>query len=230
MKSLFLILILAFAPIASAADKPAAAASATVTGSVIEVKDVEAYTYLRLKTSDGETWAAISKTPVKKGARVTIENVMVMNNFESRALKQTFKSIAFGNLAGASKTGHALPPSHAASAQPANAPDVRVAKAAGANAWTVAEIITRAPELKDKTVVVRGRIVKYNPGIMGKNWLHLRDGSGSAAENSNDILVTTASEAKLGDIVTVKGMVRTDKDFGSGYAYKTLIEEAAIQK
>lgn len=232
MKSLFLILIFAFAPLAWAADKPAAAASATVTGSVIEVKDVEAYTYLRLKTSDGETWAAISKTPVKKGAKVTIENVMVMNNFESRALKQTFKSIAFGNLAGAgaSKTGHAVQPPHAATAQPANAPDVRVAKAAGANAWTVAEIITKAPELKDKTVVVRGKIVKYNPGIMGKNWLHLRDGSGSAAENNNDILVTTASEAKLGDIVTVKGMVRTDKDFGSGYAYKTLIEEAAIQK
>jgi hypothetical protein len=65
---------------------------------------------------------------------------------------------------------------------------------------------------------------------MGKNWLHLRDGSGSAAENNNDILVTTVAEVKMGDIVTVKGVVRTDKDFGSGYVYKSLIEEASIQK
>jgi hypothetical protein len=72
--------------------------------------------------------------------------------------------------------------------------------------------------------------VKYNPAIMGKNWLHLRDGSGNATDGNNDILVTTTAEAKLGDIVTVRGLVRTEKDFGSGYAYKALIEEASIQK
>jgi hypothetical protein len=64
---------------------------------------------------------------------------------------------------------------------------------------------------------------------MGGLPLHLRDGSGTAAENTNDILVTTGIEAKLGDVVTVKGVVRTDKDFGSGYAYKVIIEEASIQ-
>jgi hypothetical protein len=78
--------------------------------------------------------------------------------------------------------------------------------------------------------VVRGKIVKYNPAIMNKNWLHLRDGSGSAADGSNDILVTTVAEAKLGAVVTIKGIARTEKDFGSGYAYKVIIEEASIEK
>jgi hypothetical protein len=64
---------------------------------------------------------------------------------------------------------------------------------------------------------------------MGKNWIHLRDGSGSADKDTNDILVTSAAEAKVGDVVTVKGTVRTDKDFGAGYAYKVLIEEATLQ-
>jgi len=93
----------------------------------------------------------------------------------------------------------------------------------------VAEIVKNAANLKDKQVLVRGKIVKYNPEIMGKNWLHLRDGSGVPADNTNDILVTTTTQAKLGDVVTVTGMVRTDKNFGAGYSYKVLIEEASLQ-
>jgi hypothetical protein len=72
-------------------------------------------------------------------------------------------------------------------------------------------------------------VVKYNAGIMGKNWLHLRDGTGSDADSSNDILVTTSQTAKVSDVVTVKGIVRTDKDFGAGYVYKVLIEDATLQ-
>lgn len=237
MKALLSILIIVAAPVLWAADKPASAPAApTITGHVLEVKDVESYTYLRLKTKDGETWAAVGKTPVKKGAKVTIEDVTVMNNFESRSLKQTFKTIAFGSLAGtgtgasAPKTGAAMSMTHPGNAKTVvDTAEIRVPKAVGANAWTVAEINTKAVELKDKPVLVRGKVVKYTPGIMGKNWLHLRDGSGTAAENTNDILVTTAVEAKLGAVVTVKGVVRTDRDFGSGYSYKVLIEEASIQ-
>jgi hypothetical protein len=107
--------------------------------------------------------------------------------------------------------------------------DAPVAKASGSNARTVAEIISNRAELKGKPVLLRGKVVKYNPGIMGKNWIHLRDGSGSATDDTNDILVTSASETKVGDVVTVKGTIRTDKDFGSGYAYKVLIEEATIE-
>ena len=119
----------------------------------------------------------------------------------------------------------ALPP-------PAPAPDtapIKVAKASGANARTVAEVVMKSAELKDKPVVVSGKVVKYNPAIMGKNWVHLRDGSGDAAKETNDILVTTAAQAKVGDVVTVSGVVRTNKDFGSGYTYKVLIEDATLK-
>lgn len=232
MKFLLSVLMLVVAPLVCAAEKPAPAPPATVTGTVMEVRDVESYTYLRLKTAEGETWAAVNKAAVKKGSKVTIDNVMVMNNFESRSLKQTFKTILFGTLAGtgAAKSGSAIAPGHPAASGTVDTTNLRVPKATGENAWTVAEIITKSAELKDKPVVVRAKIVKYNPGIMGKNWIHLRDGTGSAAENTNDILATTTVEAKLGDIVIVKGVVRTDKDFGSGYAYKTMLEEATIQK
>lgn len=230
MKKLLSILIVLIAPLVSAADRsttPAQAAAPTVfTGEVLEVQQVESYTYLRLKTRDGETWAAINRAPVTKGTTVTIEDAMVVNNFESRAMKKTFQTIVFGNLAGTNP--------HAGMARPAAAvpvaPDAKVAKASGPNAKTVAEITTQAASLKDKTVLVRGKVVKYNAGIMGRNWIHLRDGSGSAASNSNDLLITSMNDVKVGDVVTARGIVRTDKDFGSGYVYKVIVEEASFQE
>src|SRR5436853_5444531 len=72
----------------------------TVKGEVLEAKDVEIYTYLRLKTKDGEVWAAVNKTPIKKGAQVTIENAMEMRDFKSKGLNKTFDKIVFGTLGG----------------------------------------------------------------------------------------------------------------------------------
>jgi len=202
-------------------------------GEVLETMDAGGYTYLRLKTKQGETWAAVNKTRVGKGAQVTIENVMVMENFESKSLKKTFPKILFGSLGGtgisASGEGMDMAAAHSGLGKTKDIGDVQVSKAVGANAYTVAEIVAKGAGLKDKPVLVRGKIVKYNAQIMGKNWIHLRDGSGSAANNTHDILVTTSDPAKLGDVVNVKGIVRTEKDFGAGYAYKVLIEEATLQ-
>lgn len=236
MKALLAICMIVAATFVWAGETPAAIppVAAVVKGVVVEVKDVDSYTYLRLKTKDGETWAAVGKAPVKKGAEVTIENVMVMNNFESKSLKKTFQTILFGTLGGAGGStpgaGNDMAMAHSGVAKTTDTGDIRIPKASGANARTVAEIMTKGADLKDKPVLVRGKVVKYNPEIMGKNWIHLRDGSGSAANNTNDILVTTTQQAKTGDVVTVKGVVRTDKDFGSGYSYKVLIEEAMLQR
>lgn len=108
--------------------------------------------------------------------------------------------------------------------------NVKVPKASGANARTLAEILTKSGELKDKPVSVRGKVVKYNEEIMGKNWLHLRDGSGAEADKTNDLLVTTKSAARAGDVVIASGVVRLDKDFGAGYSYKVMLEDATLQK
>ncbi len=268
MKALLAICLMVFATFVWAEEKPATSQSGpgVVQGEVLEVQNVANFTYLRLKTQDGEIWAAVINAPVKQGAKVTIENAIVMKNFESKALKKTFPSIVFGTLSGAdgsaasphgvgmsgdsamtgsamtgsamgssamdgSTSGHALGTAYATI--PSKKLDTisveHIPKAKGANAKTVAEIIKNRVALKGKTVVVRGKVVKYNAGIMGKNWIHLRDGSGSAADDSNDILVTSTNETKLNDVVTVKGVVHNDEDFAAGYAYKVLIEDATLQ-
>jgi len=79
-------------------------------------------------------------------------------------------------------------------------------------------------------VVVRGQVVKANNAIMGRNWFHLQDGSGKADDGTNDLTITTEDVVTVGDIVTVSGTLTVDKDFGAGYAYDAIIENATIKK
>jgi len=108
--------------------------------------------------------------------------------------------------------------------------NISVEKATGSGARTIAEIWSGKDSLKDKNVVVRGKVVKSLSGIMGKNWIHLRDGSGSREKGNDDITVTTNGTAAVGDVVVVNGTLRADKDFGAGYVYSVIIEEAKLQK
>jgi hypothetical protein len=211
-------------------------AAPPVKGEVLEVLDTDAFTYMRLKTAQGETWAAVAKAPVKKGEHVTIDNPTVMQNFESKSLKRRFELIVMGRLAGAPAAAgspHAGADPSAFHGGKGAAPEVavgKVAKAEGASGRTVAEVYASRAALKDKPVAVRARVVKVTPGVMGKNWVHLRDGSGSAADGSNDLLVTSKDEPKVGDLVLAKGTVRTDVNLGSGYAYKVLVEDTSLRK
>ena len=110
-----------------------------------------------------------------------------------------------------------MPADHPA-AKPGEEVDLSgIAKAEGGK--TVAEVFAEKDALAGKPVTVRGKVVKVNAGIMGKNWLHVRDGSG--AEGTNDLTVTTAAELPaLGATVVVIGPVTLNKDFGMGYAVR----------
>jgi hypothetical protein len=232
------------------AKPPAATAPLEVTGTVLETLDSGGYTYLKLKTASGEAWAAVNKADVKKGATVTVANPMLMENFESKTLKRKFDRIYFGSLAGAgsapSGASGALPPGHpavggpasgnmaaqhaAAAAGPSDAGPIKVSKAPGPDGRTVAEIYAQKATLKDSKVVLHGKVVKFLPEIMGKNWIHVRDGSGSADKKDDDMTVTTKDSVAVGDVVTVTGTVKLDRDFGAGYAYPVMIEDAKVSK
>jgi hypothetical protein len=157
---------------------------------------------------------------------------MLMTNFESKTLKRKFDKIYFGTLAGTAPTaqGAGSMPPHAGAVKPAAAPVGKVARATGSDARTVGELASQRAQLKGKTVTVRGQVVKFMANVMGKNWVHLQDGSGSAADGTNDLLVTTKQVTKVGDVVVARGVVRTDANFGYGYTYKFMLEDATLQK
>ena len=138
---------------------------------------------------------------------------------------------------GTAETKSAEAPPAATAAQPADphpVPSVQpgtdidlsgIAKADGGK--TVAELYAEKDQLAGQKVTVRGKVVKTNAGIMDKNWLHVRDGSG--AEGTNDLTVTTSGELpKVGDTVLVTGALTLNKDFGMGYQYPVIVEDAAV--
>lgn len=221
----------------------AAPAGASLKGKVLERLDAPPYSYLRLQVGKEEMWAAVPKADVAKDTEVTVQNAMPMTDFESKTLKRKFPVVFFGTLdgpAGAAAAAAAAPApmdgspagmamQHAKAAQgPSDVGDVKVDKATGPDARTVAELHAQKGALKDKQVTIRGKVVKFNPGIMGKNWVHLRDGSGKQDKNDNDITVTTQDMTSVGDTVVAKGTVRVDKDFGAGYAYAVIVEDAKL--
>jgi len=202
-----------------------------LTGQVLEHIAAPPYSYVQIRTSRGDVWAAVNQAEIEKGSQVTVSSPMLMKNFESRSLKRTFDEIYFGTLASgdAASAGAGGDP-HAGTASTTAPFDVNVEKAAGANARTVAETWAQAAAIAGKTVTIRGKVVKYNEGVMGKNWIHLQDGSGVATKGTNDLTVTSLDAASVGETVTITGTVRTNKDFGSGYVYRVIVEDAKVAK
>ncbi|HVR71773.1 MAG TPA: nucleotide-binding protein [Vicinamibacteria bacterium] len=232
-------------------DRAVAAAEAeppdALTGEVLETMDAGGYTYLRLDTSAGPAWAAVERSDVKKGARVTVMGSVAMDGFESRTLGRRFDRIVFGALTGEEpqagvtppRTAAQVPPAmaaalaaqHAAAASgPAEVGPVKVSRVTTPDGRTVAEVFAERAALDTKAVAVRGKVVKFLPGIMGRNWLHLRDGTGSPEGKDYDLTVTTSETVAVGEVVLVRGTVRKDLDFGAGYSYAVLVEEAKLSR
>ena len=128
-----------------------------------------------------------------------------------------------------SDSGAAPPARHGSASAPA-APVGKIPKASDADGKTVAEVVTGKDALKGKTVTIHGQVVKASHGILGKTWIHLQDGSGSAASATHDIVVTTTDEVAVGDVVYAKGTVQTNVDIGSGYKYAVLVEGVKVRK
>ncbi|MFA5909610.1 MAG: hypothetical protein WC815_12590 [Vicinamibacterales bacterium] len=231
------------APASSAAPAPSAPAApvaavapdaGTMTGTVAETMNSGGYTYVRLQTPRQDVWIAADEFPVKTGERLTAAINMPMENFTSKTLNRTFPLIYF--VTGVAREGESLPTasavpalagSHDSAAAPAAAQVVEpIAPAPGGR--SIADVWANRKALAGKVVVVRGKVVKAIPEVMGKNWFHLQDGSGSAKDGTNDLTITTSATVKVGDIVTVSGTLAVDKDFGSGYAYEVIVENATV--
>ena len=203
----------------------------TISGKVVETMDAGGYTYALLEKEGGEKlWFAVPATKIVKGSQVSFQPGMEMPNFSSKALNKTFDKIIFsGGLASsATEAGKESPGAKGAVVNTAE--KIKVEKATGANAHVIEELYKKSAALDGKKVTVKGKVVKFTSGIMSRNWVHLRDGSGDQAKGTHNLVVTTQTKAAVGDIVTITGTLKKDRDFGGGYKYAIIVEEAEIKK
>ena len=91
---------------------------------------------------------------------------------------------------------------------------------------TIGRLLADKKSFSGKTIKMKGVVTKINEEIMGKNWIHIQDGT--EAEGVFDLTITTMQSAAVGDTVTFEGKISLDKDFGYGYFYSVLMEEGKI--
>ena len=200
-------------------------------GEVTETMNAGGYTYVLLESDGNKIWAAGPETTVKVGDVVSIPAGMEMANFESKTLNRTFDKVVFVSAIGTGEGGNtpAMPMGH----PPTNVDETTLDNMdfsgieTPENGKNVAALYAEKAGLAGKEVIVRGKVVKYTAGVMQKNWFHLRDGSGSAG--TNDLTVTTQAIVKIGDVVVARGVLNLDRDFGMGYKYEILLEDATVE-
>lgn len=239
-----------------AAPHPVVSERVDVKGKVLETIDAASYTYVNVDTGGATQWVAVPETDLEVGQEVSFESGMEMKNLESKTLGRTFDSVIFsrgemvsGADAPAPAEGSAgsfedalreetagpgaphadMPISGGSMAAVVPSSDVQVEKAQGQNAYSVGELHEKRNELNNQKVLVRGKVVKVSSMIMGKNWVHIQDGTGDAGNNTHDLVVTTMAEPEKDSVVVVEGTLHADRDFGAGYRYDVIIEDAEVK-
>ena len=212
------------------AQAPAAAVLYTHKAVVQEVIQVASYTYLNVKEGDTTFWMAVPKQEIEAGETISFNPGMEQKNFESKDLQRTFDSIYLMDsisTAGEGAMG-AMPAMNPHATMPTQTKpvvgkqDVAIDPVDGG--ISIAQLYGDTATHGGQSVKIRGKVTKVNTGIMGKNWIHIQDGT--EAEGNYDLTVTTQEIAKVGDVVVVEGKIALNKDFGAGYKYDVIMEDA----
>ncbi len=200
----------------------------TIDGKVSTSISVPGYTYVEVDTGSDKVWAAVPGTSVNIGDKVSFSIGIPMQNFYSKTLQRNFSVIYFVDhfvtddgitqMSASAAAAHGRP-----SQNPATELIEEINKVEGGN--TIAEIYAAKDKLNGETISVRGKVTRFTASVLGKNWIHIRDSS-----TTDDLTVTTAATAAINDIVIIEGKLELDKDYGYGYVYPVILEEAKITK
>jgi hypothetical protein len=198
-----------------------------VRGEVLETMDAAGYTYVLIGTDQEQRWVAGPKTSVDVGDIVQTAEGQLMTDFASGSLGRTFEAVYFVGVIG-NLSNPTMPEGHPMPTSDDNEQTLDVAIAPLQDNQDIAWVFANKDTLAGQEVSLRGKVVKYNANILGRNFVHIRDGSGSASTGTNDLTLTTTAETAVGATVVVTGQLVLDKDFGYGYSFPVIVEDASI--
>jgi hypothetical protein len=193
---------------------------------VIEVLPTSKYIYLRVSEGEEEFWIATGKQEVSVGQEYVYRGGLLKTNFESKEYNRVFDKVYLvSNIVSANHGKEVKIETH--SKEPGlrstvNEELTTAIKIPGSK--TIKDIVTNASKYEGEVVQLSGKCVKINPNIMGRNWVHLKDGS----YDEYDLVVTTQAPIPEGHVVTMKARVALNQDFGAGYRYDIILEDGEL--
>lgn len=192
-------------------------------------KLIEGSTYSYIKGSNGteNIWIAIRKAPVKTGKTYYYSGELAMKDFYSKELDKTFPLIYFLNGI-SDKAEIAKPGAHIGKIKKQAQKKLEVSIPPEDGTVSIAELFQNKKKYANTQINVKGKVAKFNSSIMGKNWIHLQDGS--EYEGYFDLIITSQETVSVGEIIIFEGKITINKDFGTGYTYNVILENAISKK
>lgn len=197
---------------------------------VEEVIQTSNYTYMRVKENGTEKWIAVGGMEAAPGDKFYYEKEgLKMKNFESKELKRTFETIYFVDaLSKEPVSGHAHGEAPIKPVQPTLAQKEGVSVAPAQDGLTIAKLYADRSNYDGKKIKMKGQVTKINDGVMDKNWIHIQDGTKDG--DNFDLTITTQDMVNMDEVVTFEGTIHLKKDFGYGYFYEVIMEDAKLVK
>lgn len=198
-------------------------------GVVLDAKQGGGYTYLHIEEGKDKFWIAGPLNTFKKDDKVNFDEQVWMTNFESKALEMTFEKLLF---VGSVNSGlESAAPAPKEKPKKKKKKKKKSGKYKNGDTLTIETIYGNKEDLEDLKISVIGKVAKVSPGIMGKNWIHVRDDTGKEEDGTNNLVFRSARGiAAVGETITATGTVEIDKDFGFGYFYSVIMEESNFEK
>ncbi|MEN8125360.1 MAG: GW dipeptide domain-containing protein [Bacteroidota bacterium] len=192
-----------------------------------EIITATKYTYLNVQENDKQFWIATRKQDVNKGGTYYYNGGLLKTNFESKEHNKIFDTIYLvtslvQEIHGINSPKTDTQISKQNIKEKPTASSEKIIKQEGS--ITIADLVENSKKYEGKTVQISGKCVKINPNIMGKNWIHIKDGS----KDDYDLIITSDKFVKEGTMITIKATVTLNKDFGAGYKYDLILENGII--
>lgn len=190
---------------------------------VTELINGNTYSYIKGNNENSEIWVAIRKQPIEIGKTYFYKDALPMKDFHSKELNRTFPLIYFLNSI-SSETSKKADLPHGSQMKKPTAVKVEVDIKASEEFTNIENIYKKKDQLVNSIIKVKGKVTKFNKNILNRNWIHIQDGT---EHNGNfDLTITSTQTVSVGEVIELKGVLITDKDFGAGYKYDVLLENA----
>ena len=192
-------------------------------GKIEKTMNASKYTYILLNNGKEKIWLAGPMTSVSVGDSIAAEKGMLLEGFKSKTLNKTFDKIYFVSKWITKKDSPNAQNDHTKIKKKIFVKKIKLTN----GEISITSLYQDKKKYNNKKIRVRGTVVKFLEQIMGKNWIHIEDGSST---DKDDLTITTTESVKVGDIVSFEGVIRYSKDFGYGYFYPVIMEQGKLVK